>query len=99
MNEKFTIIDYFILHSIGFGKNGLNIGQIMKLCNLLTHEKNTSNEFCGAINKLILNDYLKIENCKYFTTEKAKKFYETNKNPNENYQNAAYRLGNLFVKL
>lgn len=98
MDNKFCFYDYLILHSIGFGETGLNIRNIIKLCCLLVHEELPSDDFCDRINRLILNGYLKMENCKYYTTENAKAFYEFYKNTQENYTESVYRLGNIFVK-
>jgi hypothetical protein len=79
----FTTTDCWVLFSIGFSDRGSTLRQIISTGDMLNHAILTRKELECSLNVLLHNGYISITDGRYFTTEKAKRFYSENKKSNE----------------
>ena len=67
-----------ILSCIGFGNRGSTLKNILSSCDYLNRGVLDKDELQKNLNTLLNNDFIYIKNNKFFTTEKAKSFYQAN---------------------
>ena len=75
----FTKTDCWILFSVGFSDNGSTLKSIISTGDMLNHAVATKDELETSLNRLLHNDYIRYQDDKFYTTAKAKRFYNIRK--------------------
>ena len=76
---SFTTTDCWVLFSVGFGKKGSTLKNIISTGDVLNHAILTREELEASLNKLLHNDYISNKGNKFLATNTARKFYAENK--------------------
>ena len=94
--DRFEFYDMWLLLSLGIGKRGSNLKEILGSGDMLNHAVFTLDELNYGMSKLVYNGFVKQANGRYYPTNKAKDFLMKNEKENEGCIEKLFRLAPIF---
>ena len=96
--NAFDFYDFWLLYSIGFGKKGARIKDIVSLGDYLNRAIFSLDELNYGMSKLVYNGYVAKDKDKFYVTNKARDFYARAKNCKEGCIQEMFELAQIFAQ-